>query len=141
MDLKERIQTSDWIAGIGSLILLISVFLEWYHVGGSVGGFGFKVGVSGWDGTKLAILVFLASLAGLAIVVLRVVEVDLSMIPVPISVIMLGLGGVSALIVLIRILIKPHSAGVSISYGIIVAFLAAIAVAVGGALMLREEAY
>ena len=137
MDLKERISVPDWVAGIASLILLISVFLEWYHVG----AFGFRAGGSGWDATKLAILVFLMALASIAIVALRIAQFDLSMIPIPIGVILLGLGGLSALIVLIRIIIRPGGGGItlSVSYGIFIALLAAIAVAVGGAMMIREE--
>ncbi|MDD5748417.1 MAG: hypothetical protein PHP64_05150 [Actinomycetota bacterium] len=141
MDFRDRLQKSDWVSGIAALVLLISVFLEWYHVGGGYGTFGFKVGASGWDATNLSIIVFLISLVAIAIVVLRVVGVDLSAIPVPMSVVLLALGGISTLIVLIRIVFRPHGVGVtaSISYGIIVAFLASIVVAIGGALRLREE--
>lgn len=139
MDIRDRVMPSDWVTGIGALILFISIFLSWYSYEG--------IGGSGWDATKLTIIPLLCSLAAIAIVVLRIVDVDMSAIPVPMAFIVIGLGGLSTLIVLIRLLIKP-SIGVGpvkftpgLSYGIFISLLAAIAVLVGGILMQREEMY
>lgn len=137
----DRFKKSDWVVGIGAIILFVSVFLEWFKVSGGAGvpGFSLKIGISGWDASKLTILIFLFALAAIAIVVLSVADVDLSAIPVPMSVIVMALGGVSLLIVILRIII--HQTGLGISYGIFVSLVAAAAVLVGGFLMQRESAY
>ena len=141
MDLKERVQPSDWVTGIGGLILFISIWLDWYKVGfgGELPGFGGSVGVSGMTATKLTLIIFLLALIAIAVVVLRVVEVDLDAIPVPMSVVVMACGGISLLIVILRMLIKQT--GLGLSYGIFVALVAAVAVTVGGVLMQREDMY
>ena len=139
MELRERVQPSDWVTGIGGLILLISIYLDWYNVGFGVSGFGGSVGISGWNATKLTLIIFLLALVAITVVVLRVVDVDLSAIPIPMSVVVMACGGVSLLIVILRILIKQT--GLGLSYGIFVSLIAAAAVLVGGVLMQREDAY
>jgi len=135
----DRVKTPDWLVGIGGLVLLISVFLEWFHVKGLGGitGFSVKVGVSGWDASKLTILIFLFALACMAVVVLRVLQVDLSVIPVPLSLIVMGLAGISLLIIILRIFI--HQSGLGVSYGIFVSLVAGAVLLAGGILMQREE--
>lgn len=136
MDFRERVQLSDWVAGIGAIILFISVFLDWFKF--SINGLGMSVGgASGVDASKLCYLIVLFALAAMAIVVLRIVDVDLSMIPVPMAVVAMILGGISLLIVILRMVI--HQDFLSLSYGIFVSLVAAVAVVVGGFLMQREE--
>lgn len=139
MDLKERVQPSDWVTGIGGLILFISVFLDWFKF--SLGGIGMSGvgGASGVDATKLCYLIALLALVVIAVVILRVVEVDLDAIPVPMAVVVMAAGGLSVLIVVLRMVI--HQDFLSLSYGIFIALIAAIAVVVGGVLMQREEMY
>jgi hypothetical protein len=139
MELRERVQPSDWVTGIGGLILFISVFLDWFKIsfgGIGVGGVG---GASGVDATKLCYLIVLLALIVIAVVVLRVVEVDLDAIPIPMSVVVMAAGGLSLLIIIVRMVI--HQDFLSLSYGIFVSLVAAIAVVVGGVLMQREDMY
>jgi hypothetical protein len=135
----DRVKTSDWLVGIGSLVLLISVFLEWFKVKGlgGVSGFSLNIGISGWDATKLCILIFLFSLLTIAVVVIRVLDVDLSAIPIPMSLVVIGLAAISLLIVILRIFI--HQSGLGVSYGIFVSLVAGGVVLAGGILMQREE--
>ena len=135
----DRVKTSDWLVGIGSLVLLISVFLEWFKVKGlgGVAGFSMNIGISGWDATKLSILIFIFSLAAIAVVVLRILEVDLSAIPIPMSLVVMGLAGISLLIIILRIFI--HQSGMGVSYGIFVSLVAGAVVLAGGVMMQREE--
>jgi hypothetical protein len=137
---------SVWISAGGAAVLLISVFFSWYSV--SVKNFG-SSGVSGWDATDLAKLVFLLALIALAawIVELFVPTVTL---PAPASLIAGGAGVLAVLIVLFRIVSKPggdalnsafaKAAGISIgtSWGIWLALLAAIAVVVGAYMRMNE---
>ena len=133
----DRVKTSDWLVGIGGLVLLISVFLEWFHVKGLGGIVGVSYGASGWDASKLTILIFIFALACMAVVVLRVLQVDLSVIPVPMSLIVMGLAGISLLIIILRIFI--HQSGLGVSYGIFVSLVAGAVLLAGGVLMQREE--
>jgi hypothetical protein len=135
----DRVKTSDWLVGIGGLVLLISMFLEWFKVKGlgGVPGFSMNIGISGWDATKLCILIFIFSLAFMAVVVLRVMDVDLSAIPIPMSVVVMALAGISLLIIILRIFI--HQSGLGVSYGIFVSLVAGAVVLAGGILMQREE--
>jgi len=135
----DRVKTSDWLVGIGNLVLLISVFLEWFKVKGlgGVAGFSMNIGISGWDATKLSILIFIFSLAAIAVVVLRILEVDLSDIPIPMSLVVMGLAGISLLIIILRIFI--HQSGMGVSYGIFVSLVAGAVVLAGGVMMQREE--
>jgi hypothetical protein len=129
------------------VVLLISVFFSWYTA--SVGPF--SVSGSGWDTTDVAKLVFLLALvAGAAWVLdLAVPGVDL---PFPAATVALVAGVAAAVLVLYRIISKPHAgelnsaaakaAGISYgtAWGIWVALLAAIAVAVGAYLYMNERA-
>ena len=139
MDLQDRVKASDWVTGIGGLILFISVFLDWFKF--SFGGIGMSGvgGASGVDATKLCYLIALVALLAIAVVVLRVVEVDLDAMPVPMSVVVMAAGGLSLVIVILRMVI--HQDFLSLSYGIFISLIAAIAVVVGGVLMQREGTY
>jgi hypothetical protein len=126
------VSRGTWVAAGGSLILLISVFLSWY-------GFG-PFSINGWDATDWAKLVALLALAGLVIIGLELFATNVA-IPYPSSMILIGIGALSTLLVLFRIVSKPGGAGSSaldLKYGIFVALIAAIAVAVGGYLKMSE---
>lgn len=138
MDLMDRIRVSDWISGIGGIVLFISVFLEWFNI--SYQGFTVKgTGASGWDASKLTLILLLTAIVVLAIVVLRILDIDLSVIPIPMSLIIMALGAVCLLIVVIRIFVHQEFLGVS--YGIFISLAATIAVIAGGAVMQREGMY
>jgi hypothetical protein len=122
------------------LILLISVFLDWYKASVSGGGFGISVGGSGWDATDLAKLIALLAIAGLVIVGLELFATNVSL-PYPSSLILIGIGGLSTLLVLFKIIDKPDAPSpisIGLAYGIFVALIASIAIAVGGYLKMQE---
>lgn len=138
MDLMDRIKVSDWISGIGGILLFISVFLEWFNI--SYQGFTVKgTGASGWDATKLSLILILSAIVIMGIVVLRILDIDLSVIPVPMSLIIMALGAICCLIVVLRIFIHQDFLGVS--YGIFISLAATVAVIAGGAVMQREGMY
>jgi hypothetical protein len=126
------VSRGTWVAAGGSLILLISVFLEWYHV--DLGPI--SIGRSGWDESSLAKLVALLALVALVIIGLELFATTVAL-PYPSSLILIGIGALSALLVIIKMIDKPASQ-VSLSYGIFVSLIAAIAVAVGGYLKMQE---
>jgi hypothetical protein len=143
VDLSE-IPRSARMSGGGALVLLISVFVDWYTW--SVFGWGSN-GVAGWDATDVAKLVFLLALITIAawIVELFVPTVTLT---VPAWMIAGSAGILSVLLVLIRIVSKPSNLddsfaktlGISMgtSFGIWLALWAAVAIVVGAYLRMNE---
>jgi hypothetical protein len=141
-----RIRFGDMVAGISGLVLIISLFLEWYNVSaksafGSIGG-----GVSGWGALSfIDILLFVIGAVAIAVAVLRAMG-TMPRLPATPGQIVLGLGGLGVLLVLFRLISIPdHGVGslpgvdVGRSFGVFLAFLAAIGVAVGGWLTWTEE--
>jgi uncharacterized membrane protein HdeD (DUF308 family) len=135
-----------WISAGGALVLLISVFLNWYNASSSV-----KVGnisvsgsasESGWHSGSLAKLVALLALVALAVWVIELFVPTVTL-PAPAWMIAGGAGALSILFVLIKIVDKPSSglSGVSVgtSFGIWLALLAAIAVVAGAYLRMNES--
>ena len=91
------------------------------------------------DGTHegLGKLVLLLALAALVVIGIELFASNVTL-PLPSSLILLGIGGFSALLCLIKMLDKPASQ-LSIGFGLYLALIASIALAVGGYLKLQEE--
>ena len=144
------IPRSIMISGIGAIVLIISIFLNWYSVsvnfGGisGLGGGSVSASASGHSATDVAWIVFLLGIVALAawIVELYAPTVEL---PVPAWQIAIVAGGISILLILFRMVSKPggdvSGTGISVSlaYGIFVALLAAIAVTAGAYLRMQES--
>jgi hypothetical protein len=128
----SRVSRNDWIIGGGFVLMFIGTVTPWYGA-----KFSFiDYTVNGWHGSYLGWLTFLLCLMAAA-VVLRHLVPDLAVaLPVPDAVIAVACGGVSALIVFIRILAKPDGAG--LRWGIFVSLVGALVVAVAGFLKYGE---
>jgi hypothetical protein len=133
------------IAAVSGLVLIISPFLEWYNVSAKSSLVDFSVGGSGWD--ILSWVPWLITLIGLVAIGLAVAKAAGALPNLPSSpgFIILVLGGAAVVFTLFRLLVVPD-AGVSSSvvdvgrsFGIFIAFLAAVGVAVGGWLTWNEE--
>jgi hypothetical protein len=134
------VSRGTWVAAGGALVLLISVFLEWYNASVSGGFGGISVGGSGWKSTDVAKLVALLAVAALVVVGLELFATNVTM-PYPSSLILIGIGGLSTLLVLFKLIDKPDAPSpinIGLSYGIFVSLIAAIAIAVGGYLKMSE---
>jgi Mn2+/Fe2+ NRAMP family transporter len=150
----SRLRRCDWMVGGGAVAFLVFLFFfDWY--GGSykgtipVGGgsFGVSVSSTGWDtftnSRWIWLLTILVSIAAVALVAGQR-KLDL---PVRLSTVVLGLGALSTLLVLYRIVHHPSGgasfAGASFSYGIKIGIwlglIAAAVIAYGGYLMMSEE--
>jgi peptidoglycan/LPS O-acetylase OafA/YrhL len=115
----RRLRLEDYICLIGCLILLASIFLPWYS---------FYLGhVSGWDATRLCIIPMVAALIGILITLITAFGIDL----MEEYAFVLTIVGIAALVVVIvRIYVRP--AGLSLSYGIILALLGALSLILAG---------
>jgi hypothetical protein len=127
-------ERATWIAG---LVLSISVFTDWYAGSGAVGP---TIAVIGWHTGTLGKLVFFIGLAVIALVVLRESGIELPA-TVPESLVVIGLGALSTIFVLIRLIAVPDSLfgwdGRGI--GIFISLFASLAVIAAGLLRAGEE--
>jgi hypothetical protein len=120
----SRLTTGDIIAGVGGIVLLISLFLPWYGAG--------PFSVSGMEALGfIDILLLLIAVAVIAIVAGRAS----ARLPaeIPAAVVLLAAGALAVLLVLYRIVNIPGDGdGVSRELGIFLALIGAAAVTYGG---------
>ena len=158
----SSVSRGAWISIAGAVVLLISVFLDWYSgtvsvTGVSISGFSGSESksISGVDATDVAWLVFI--LAAIALIAWGIeLFAEGVTLPYPAWLVAGVCGAFAAVLVLFRIVDKPGGLGttgsgsfsfgngkiswsVGTSFGIWLALLAAIAMAVGGYLMLNEQ--
>lgn len=144
---RTKLRPADWVAGIGGLLVLISLlFLKWYSFGADIevpfGGGSFSASIGAWDGQgflgTIANLVILA--AGVVAVGLAVVKLTSSSLSLPVAASALtAAGGFAATaFIVLRIVFRPGS-GSDLEFGIILALIGAVAQAVGGWKAMKEE--
>jgi hypothetical protein len=134
---RSRLTTGDIVAGVGGIVLLISLFLPWYGVSVDIAGFSASESGSGWEALGfIDILLFLISSAAIGIVAARAAGALPADVPAP--VILLGLGALAVLLVLFRIIDIPVEGDIpdevdlSRKVGIFIALIGAAAVTYGG---------
>ena len=147
----SNVSTAVWISAGGALVLLISVFLDWYSASVTIKiatvSQSVSASESGWHSGSAAKVVALLALIALAawVIDLFVPTVEL---PFAVWLIAGGAGAISILFVLFKLVSKPGGnvsidvpgihASVGTAYGIWIALLAAIAVVVGAWLHMTE---
>jgi hypothetical protein len=112
------VPTSRWLAGGGALVLLISLFLDWFGTAG--------YSETGWDALDGDKLVGLFALVALVLVGLELFGATISL-PVEPALVVLACGALSLLIIVLRFIDLS-----GFKYGIFVALLSAAALTVGG---------
>ena len=136
-----KLSRNDLIVLAGFVLAIIGLSLHWYTVGGGLVGVG-SIGVtSGWD-YGLGVFVFIFTLLAAAIVLLKALPSVKFTLPIPEALVVMGLGGLSVLFVLIRIIAKPSGGGivhVGWGFGIFLTLIAAVIVALGGFLKNSES--
>jgi uncharacterized membrane protein YqjE len=146
----SRVGRGAMIAAISGAALVIIMFLEWWGVpdtvsaGGvevDVGAFAESVGadtsVNAWQGADfMDIIWFVTALAaiGLGVMAATATRVDL---PVAVSAIVAGLGILSLLLVIIRLIDPPYE--LDRSYGVFLGLIAIGGIAYGGWMAMQEE--
>ncbi len=149
----SRLRRSDWMVGGGAVALFVFMFFfDWY--GGSYKGnvslgssFAASSSSTGWDTFTNSRWIWLITIVvAIGAVVLVAGQRKLE-IPVRLSVVVAGLGALSTLLILYRIIHHPSGgasfAGASFSYGIKIGIwlglIAAAVITYGGYLMMSEE--
>jgi hypothetical protein len=133
----SSVKRSTWIAGGGAVVLLISTLVSWWKVSVSFLGQSVSGSESGWDTGALGKLVFLVALIAIALVVVDHMKIDVSQMPVPVSLALLGAGALAVLLVVIRAIDTPDH--VDWAWGLYLAFIASLVLTYGGWLKLQEE--
>lgn len=146
----DRLSDGEKISGISAILLFIFMFFEWFSVEVSGGSGAFHVsaseGGSAWDALDwIPIFLVITIIAALAVVALRLTDAAYEP-PVPAGTVVSGLGIVSVLLILYRIVITPDagsfpgiSVDVSPAFGIFLGLIAAGGIAYGGYRAMQEE--
>ena len=139
-----RLRRGEQIAGISGLALLLIMFIfDWFSVS-AAGGFGPSFGGNAWDTMELIRwLLLLTGIVGIALAVLSISQSEVNL-PVATSAIATGLGILSVIFIIIRIISPPDGGvgdliDVGRSIGVFLGLIAAAGVAIGGWMTMQEE--
>lgn len=140
----NRVTASERLAGAGGLVLLIGLFLKWYGIGGTISVNGvdihnpYTTSFSGWHSVSVGRWIFLiAALLAIALALAKANGQTLN-IPITPSVLLAGLGGISAVWILLRLLFHPAD-HLSVKFGLFVALVGAGLLTFGAYQAMQEE--
>jgi len=142
----NRLTRGQQIAGISGIALFIIMFLDWFKIDTKgVSASGIDTGLSAWQSFSfIDIVLFITILAALALALIAASQTTVNL-PVALSSIVTGLGALSLLLIIFRIIFQPSIGvlGVDIdtnpSYGVFLGLIAAAALTYGGYLAMQEE--
>ncbi len=139
----DNVGTGAKIAGASGLALLIIMFLSWWGAPGDLGDLADLTGVevdttaNAWElADVLDLLWALAAISGIALAGIAMTSSEVNM-PVAMSAITAGLGGLATLTILYRIIDPPFDA--DLKYGVFLGLIAAAGIAYGGWTAMQEE--
>lgn len=138
MDLN-KLSTPDKVIGASAILFLIALFMPWY--GFDVEGVG-SYSEQGWDYFLTGIIPFiLAAVMAAQIAISNFTTTSLPKPPIPWSQIHLIAGVLAAVLVVLRLLITADRFDIDLDrkYGLWIAVIAALALAVGGFLKNQES--
>src|SRR4051812_108500 len=153
MDLS-RVRTSEWLAGLAGLLMLVTMFgFDWYEIGGAAGpaidalgavGIDAETGVKAWEsqgftGTIANLVILAAALSGVALAALAATSRTVAL-PVAASALTAQLGGAAVLMLILRMIFQPGpNEFVDLKAGIFVELAGAVLVMYGGWRSMEEE--
>jgi hypothetical protein len=143
---RNRLSQGELIAGIGGLVLLISMFLDWYgaKVKTSIGNFGAGFGgPNAWESFSLIdIIIFIVALIAIGVAVLRALD-NMPDMPYPPATLLTVAGAIAFLLILFRLIVQPFDVpdqvDVTRSLGIWIGLLSAAAITYGGWRAMQES--
>jgi hypothetical protein len=146
----DKLSTGEKIAGVSAILLFIFMFLDWFsvEVSGAGGAFtsGAVAGGSAWNALEfIPVILVITILAALGVAALRLTDSNFEP-PISANAVVSGLGVISVLLILFRIIDTPGggsvpglSVDVSPAVGIFLGLLAAVGIAYGGYRAMQEE--
>jgi hypothetical protein len=133
----SKLSVGDQVAAVSGIVLLIALFLPWYGVDVSVGGFSASESANAWEALDFVdILLFLIAIVAVGVPVAKAAGSLPAEVPGPLVVLVAG--GLGVLLVLYRLIDLPTpdvgGAGIDFSrkFGIFLGLVAAVGVAYGG---------
>jgi len=145
-----RLNNGERISGISAILLFVLMFFHWFGSMDSGELRLFSVSRNAWEALDyIPVILLITIIASLAVVVLRLTSAGLES-PIPVNAVVAILGLVSALLILFRIVDPPNFGSFREIWGnitvegtlqlpIFFALFAAVGVALGGCLAMREE--
>jgi hypothetical protein len=128
---SSRLRTGELVAGIGGVVLFVALFFDWF------GGGGFTGNLDGWEGLGTDVtgfVVFLTCIAGVSLALLAMSGQRVN-IRLPRGALTALLGTLSVDIIIWRFFANPGD----LKFGIFLGLIAAIAIAAGAIIALRED--
>ncbi len=150
----SRLRRADQIIGGGAIAFLIFLFIfKWYGVSSSssIGGVSFSSSTNGWDtfhNSRWIWIITIIVALGAVLIAAGTLKFES---PVQLSVVVAGLGALSTIFILYRIIHHPsagasgtiggvhYSASAGIKIGIWLGLIAAAAITYGGYLAMQDE--
>ncbi len=138
----DRLGRGEKIAGISAVILLLVMFLlDWFGAPGAIDAFaeaaGVDTGINAWQAFGfIDIILFLTVGAAIVVAVMAANATDHNL-PVAGSAIVAGMGILSTILILYRIIDPPFSADREL--GVFIGLIAAAGIAYGGWVGMQEE--
>jgi hypothetical protein len=131
MDLKKLRATGSMVVA-GAVLAIIGTFGPWYGLRLDISSLQvhLSASVNGWHFAYLGWLVAILCAAAAVVALLRAVPSATPSLPLSEPLLIMGAGGLSALFVLGRIVVRP--VGLDLRWGIMVALVGALIVAAGG---------
>ena len=138
----DKLTTGDKLVLGGGIVYLIAMFLEWFKYE----ELGISVTASGWDyflGGWIPLVLIAVMVAHIGVTTFT--DTDVPQLPLPWNQVHRGVGVAAAVIVLLRLIVpSDECAGgfcvdLDRKFGIFVAVIAAICVAAGGSMKLKED--
>jgi hypothetical protein len=146
MDLR-RLGMGDWVAGVGGLALLASLFAPWYSAAGRAptGGEGWtayapieSATASGWEALAATdVLLALVAASGVALALITATQ-GVPAVPVALAAVVTLVGVVGLVLVLLRVLDVPDAYG-GREWGLWLGLAGALGILAGGILAIRNQ--
>jgi hypothetical protein len=131
MDVR-RARTWDWLVGLSGLVLLVSLFLPWYSLGG--------LSANAWDSfTVVDVILALAALGGIALPVLAAMQ-RTAAVPQAWASSLIWIVLAAAVLAVIR-LVDPPADGVSRDAGVWIGAVAALALVAFDMKSMRDKRF
>jgi hypothetical protein len=133
----RRLTAGDLIAGVGGIVLLVSLFVPWYEVNMDIAEFSLSDTGTGREALG-SVFVLLFVLSGIALAVVAASAAGALPDQVPEPVVLLGVGALALLLVIYRTVDIPTEGrvpeGVDLSRqaGVFIALIGAGAIVLGG---------
>lgn len=151
--MTEKTTTGRLIAAAGGIVLIISLFLNWYtyKAGLNIAGVNSSssTGISAWDAFSLIdLLLLVIGLLAIVPAALDVFDMEVEL-PVDMSVVTMAAGVLAVLLIVFRVIDKPGpdvsvnipgvEAGVHLAFGLFIGLISSAAIAFGGFTQTNES--